>query len=60
MDEQWNDWSRASRLPLSTRPGAFAAWRRELSERIGWFDERFSSRATKSFGTGSPRRSASG
>jgi len=49
MDEQWNDWSRASRLPLSTRPGAFAAWRRELSERIGWFDERFLVAGDKEF-----------
>jgi GT2 family glycosyltransferase len=49
MDEQWNDWSRASRLPLSTRAGAFAAWRGKLSERIGWFDERFAIAGDKDF-----------
>jgi hypothetical protein len=49
MDKQWNDWSRAARLPLSTRAGAFAAWRRELSERVGWFDERFAVAGDKEF-----------
>ena len=49
MDAQWNDWSRAIRLPLSTRPGPFAAWRRDLSERIGWFDERFAAAGDKEF-----------
>jgi len=49
MDDRWNDWSRASRLPLSTRPGAFAAWRKDLSERIGWFDERFLVAGDKEF-----------
>ena len=49
MDEQWNDWSRASRLPLSTRAGAFAAWRCELSDRVGWFDERFAIAGDKEF-----------
>src|SRR5687767_996143 len=49
MDGQWNDWARASRLPLSTRPGPFTAWRRELSERIGWFDERFAVAGDKEF-----------
>src|ERR1041384_2585971 len=41
MDARWNDWSRANRLPLSTRPGPFAAWRSELSKSLGGFDERF-------------------
>ena len=49
MDDRWNDWTRASHLPLSTRPGAFAAWRRELSERVGWFDERFLAAGDKEF-----------
>jgi cellulose synthase/poly-beta-1,6-N-acetylglucosamine synthase-like glycosyltransferase len=49
MDERWNDWSRANDLSLSTRPGPFAAWRRELSERIGWFDERFVAAGDKEF-----------
>ena len=49
MDEQWNDWTRADRLPLSTRPGPFTAWRRELSDRIGWFDERFRAAGDKEF-----------
>jgi len=49
MDERWNDWSRAERLSLSTRPGPFAAWRSELSERIGWFDERFVAAGDKEF-----------
>jgi cellulose synthase/poly-beta-1,6-N-acetylglucosamine synthase-like glycosyltransferase len=49
MDEHWNDWARAQRLPLSTRPGPFAAWRRDLSENIGWFDERFLVAGDKEF-----------
>jgi GT2 family glycosyltransferase len=49
MDEQWNDWSRASHLPLSTRAGAFTAWRHDLSGRIGWFDERFTVAGDKDF-----------
>jgi cellulose synthase/poly-beta-1,6-N-acetylglucosamine synthase-like glycosyltransferase len=49
MDEQWNDWSRVNRLPLSTRPGPFAAWRKELSETVGWFDERFLVAGDKEF-----------
>lgn len=49
MDEQWNDWSRANELPLSTRPGPFGAWRRELSARAGWFDERFIAAGDKEF-----------
>jgi cellulose synthase/poly-beta-1,6-N-acetylglucosamine synthase-like glycosyltransferase len=49
MDERWNDWARADRLPLSTRPGPFTAWRRELSETLGWFDERFLVAGDKEF-----------
>jgi hypothetical protein len=49
MDEQWNDWSRAARLSLSTRPGPFAAWRNELSATAGWFDERFQIAGDKEF-----------
>jgi len=49
MDERWNDWTRATRLPLSTRPGPFAAWRRELSATAGWFDERFQIAGDKEF-----------
>jgi cellulose synthase/poly-beta-1,6-N-acetylglucosamine synthase-like glycosyltransferase len=49
MDARWNDWSRVNGLQLSTRPGPFGAWRRELSERIGWFDERFVVAGDKEF-----------
>lgn len=49
LDDHWNDWSRAGRLPLSTRPGPFTAWRRELSDRVGWFDERFRAAGDKEF-----------
>jgi cellulose synthase/poly-beta-1,6-N-acetylglucosamine synthase-like glycosyltransferase len=49
MDDRWNDWSRVERLPLSTRPGPFAAWRCDLSERMGWFDERFVAAGDKEF-----------
>ena len=49
MDEYWNDWSRVNRLPLSTRPGPFAAWRKELSDTVGWFDERFLVAGDKEF-----------
>jgi len=49
MDEHWNDWSRACRLSLSTRPGPFAAWRRELKDSVGLFDERFVAAGDKEF-----------
>lgn len=49
MDDRWNDWSRANELSLSTRPGPFGAWRRELSESAGWFDERFIAAGDKEF-----------
>lgn len=49
MDEHWNNWKRAARGPLSTRPGPFAAWRRELSGAIGRFDERFQIAGDKEF-----------
>ena len=49
MDAHWNDWSRVDELSLSTRPGPFAAWRRELSESVGWFDERFAVAGDKEF-----------
>jgi len=49
MDARWNDWSRGASLSLSTRPGPFGAWRRELSESIGWFDERFAVAGDKEF-----------
>jgi cellulose synthase/poly-beta-1,6-N-acetylglucosamine synthase-like glycosyltransferase len=49
MDNRWNDWSRADELSLSTRPGPFTAWRRELTERIGSFDERFLAAGDKEF-----------
>ncbi len=49
MDARWNDWSRVNELSLSTRPGPFGAWRRESSERIGWFDERFVAAGDKEF-----------
>jgi cellulose synthase/poly-beta-1,6-N-acetylglucosamine synthase-like glycosyltransferase len=49
MDERWNDWSRVNQLSLSTRPGPFGAWRRELNESIGWFDERFVAAGDKEF-----------
>ena len=37
------------RLPLSKRPGPFTAWRKDLSERIGYFDERFIIAGDKDF-----------
>jgi GT2 family glycosyltransferase len=49
LDERAGDWSRAPELPLSTRPGPFTAWRRELSGKIGWFDERFRAAGDKEF-----------
>ena len=49
MDDRWNDWSRANDLSLSTRPGPFTAWRRELGDRIGCFDERFRAAGDKEF-----------
>lgn len=49
MDARWNDWACANELSLSTRPGPFGAWRREISERVGWFDERFSVAGDKEF-----------
>ena len=49
MDAHWNDWSRANGLSLSTRPGPFGAWRRELSDSVGWFDERFVVAGDKEF-----------
>lgn len=49
MDTRWNDWSRVNELSLSTRPGPFGAWRRELSESVGWFDERFVVAGDKEF-----------
>ena len=51
MDEHWNDWSprRLQRLTLSSRPGPFTAWRAELKETIGMFDEQFMSAGDKDF-----------
>lgn len=49
LDAESRNWSRANGLPLSTRPGPFTAWRRELSETIGWFDERFRAAGDKEF-----------
>jgi GT2 family glycosyltransferase len=51
MDEQWNDWTpaRIARLPLSTRFGAFVAWRTALRAEIGEFDERFAAAGDKEF-----------
>lgn len=51
MDEHWNDWSpaRLRNLPLSTRAGAFTAWRSELRARIGEFDELFMAAGDKEF-----------
>lgn len=49
MDDLWNDWGRANQLPLSMRPGPFAAWRRELIGRVGGFDERFLIAGDKEF-----------
>lgn len=51
MDAQWNDWSaeRIRRLPLSTRGGPFAAWRRELAGTLGQFDERYIAAGDKEF-----------
>jgi cellulose synthase/poly-beta-1,6-N-acetylglucosamine synthase-like glycosyltransferase len=49
IDERWNDWSRARRLPLSTRPGPFTAWRRELCNTVGYFNEQFIAAGDKEF-----------
>jgi glycosyltransferase involved in cell wall biosynthesis len=49
LDSEGHNWARARALPLSTRPGPFTAWRRELSETIGWFDERFRAAGDKEF-----------
>lgn len=51
VDGQWNDWSprRLQRLTLSPRPGPFTAWRTELRETIGMFDEQFMSAGDKDF-----------
>jgi cellulose synthase/poly-beta-1,6-N-acetylglucosamine synthase-like glycosyltransferase len=49
LDDRWNDWARVNKLPLSTRPGPFAVWRRDLGERIGLFDERFAAAGDKEF-----------
>ena len=51
MESNWNDWtcSRIAGLPLSLRPGPFAAWRRELREEMGGFDERFTAAGDKEF-----------
>ncbi len=51
MDAGWNDWdaARIVKLPLSTRLGPFAAWRRELRASLGGFDERFIAAADKEF-----------
>jgi cellulose synthase/poly-beta-1,6-N-acetylglucosamine synthase-like glycosyltransferase len=49
MDARWNDWSRANELSLSTRPGPFTAWRREIGDRIGYFDDRFLAAGDKEF-----------
>lgn len=51
MDDNWNDWapSRIARLPLSTRFGAFVAWRTDLKSRFGEFDERFAAAGDKEF-----------
>lgn len=51
IDEEWNVWdhSRLSKLPLSVRPGPFFAWKRELIDRIGLFDERFEMMGDKDF-----------
>ena len=51
MDEQWNDWSprRLQRLALSPRPGPFSAWRADVKEKIGMFDEQFTAAGDKDF-----------
>ena len=36
-------------LPLSLRPGPFTAWRADISERMGCFDERFTIAGDKDF-----------
>jgi cellulose synthase/poly-beta-1,6-N-acetylglucosamine synthase-like glycosyltransferase len=51
MDGGWNDWSRKriAKLPLSTRPGPFTAWRTQLRDTLGQFDERFMAAGDKEF-----------
>jgi hypothetical protein len=49
LDDRWNDWSHADRLQLSTRPGPFTAWRSELSETVGFFNEQFVAAGDKEF-----------
>ncbi len=51
MDEEWNSWEpkRLAKLPLSTRFGPFTAWRNELRNALGEFDERFLAAGDKEF-----------
>lgn len=51
IDEDWNSWAldRVSRLEINTRPGAFFAWKRELQESLGMFDERLELIGDKDF-----------
>lgn len=41
VDAEWNSWevSRLRKLDLSMRPGAFFAWRNDLCDELGMFDE---------------------
>lgn len=47
----WNSWERTRlrKLELSTRPGPFFVWRRELSEQIGMFDSALKVAGDKDF-----------
>lgn len=51
LSEGTNTWhrDRIAKLDLSTRPGVFFAWRRELSSQIGMFDESLSIVGDKDF-----------
>jgi glycosyltransferase involved in cell wall biosynthesis len=51
LDSEWNSWEmkRLTGLDLNTRPGAFFAWRCELKDRIGMFDERLEMIGDKDF-----------
>lgn len=48
---EWNSWSpsRLKKLKLITRPGAFFAWRRDLKDNFGMFDENLEIVADKDF-----------
>ena len=51
IDSNWNSFApaRLKRLALSTRPGPFFVWRRDLKNDFGMFDERLELVGDKDF-----------